>query len=112
MNPKFSLFLFWLILGFSPIVGGLSVNLISPVFLVLLASVAGFCYFLFPVIKNGQTSAIFDKFWSIFDRPTILLTYAQFIDIFIEQPIAQEHYGTMFYAVFYINNNRRDDTQE
>ncbi len=61
MNPKISLFLFWLILGFSPIVGGMSVNLISPVFLVLLASITGFIYFLFPLAKNKQTSAMFDK---------------------------------------------------
>ncbi|MBQ4493531.1 MAG: DMT family transporter [Elusimicrobiaceae bacterium] len=61
MNPKFSLLLFWLILGFSPIIGGLSVNLISPVFLVLLASIMGFVYFLFPIIKNKQFRAIFEK---------------------------------------------------
>ena len=61
MNPKVSLLLFWLILGFSPIVGGLSLNLISPVFLVLLASITGFIYFLFPVTKNKQFTAIFDK---------------------------------------------------
>lgn len=61
MNPKLSLILFWLILGFSPIIGGLSVNLISPVFLVLLASLAGFAYFLFPVLKNKEFAQIFDK---------------------------------------------------
>lgn len=61
MNPQFSLLLFWLILGFSPIIGGLSVNLISPVFLVLLASIMGFVYFLFPVVKNKQFSAMFEK---------------------------------------------------
>lgn len=61
MNPKLSLILFWLILGFSPIIGGLSVNLISPVFLVLLASIAGFAYFLFPVIRNKEFAQIFDK---------------------------------------------------
>ena len=64
MNPKLSLFIFWLILGFSPIIGGLSVNLISAVFLVLLASVMGFIYFLFPVIKNKQFTKIFErKYW-------------------------------------------------
>ena len=61
MNPKLSLFIFWLILGFSPIIGGLSVNLISAVFLVLLASVMGFIYFLFPVVKNKQFAKIFEK---------------------------------------------------
>ncbi len=61
MNPKLSLFIFWLILGFSPIIGGLSVNLISPVFLVLIASIAGFLYFLFPVIRNKEFAQIFDK---------------------------------------------------
>ncbi len=61
MNPKISLLLFWLILGFSPIIGGLSVNLISPVLLVLLASIAGFIYFIFPVTKNKQLEALFDK---------------------------------------------------
>ena len=61
MNPKISLLLFWLILGFSPIIGGLSVNLISPVLLVLLASAMGFVYFLLPVTKNKQLAAMFDK---------------------------------------------------
>ena len=53
--------MFWIILGFSPIVGGLSLNLISPVLLVLLASITGFIYFLFPVSKNKQVAALFEK---------------------------------------------------
>lgn len=61
MNPKLSLLIFWLILGFSPIIGGMSVNLISPVFLVLIASIAGFLYFLFPVLKNKEFAKMFDK---------------------------------------------------
>ena len=61
MNPKISLLLFWIILGFSPIIGGLSTNLISPVFLVLIASITGFVYFSFPVLKNEQFKEIFDK---------------------------------------------------
>ena len=61
MNPKLSLFIFWLILGFSPIIGGLSVNLISAVFFFFLASVMGFIYFLFPVVKNKQFAKIFEK---------------------------------------------------
>lgn len=61
MNPKFSLLLFWLILGFSPIIGGMSVNLISPVLLVLLASIMGFVYFLPPLKKSKQIGAVFEK---------------------------------------------------
>ena len=61
MSPRVSLLLFWIILGFSPIVGGLSLNLISPVLLVLLASITGFIYFLFPVSKNKQVAALFEK---------------------------------------------------
>jgi Permeases of the drug/metabolite transporter (DMT) superfamily len=64
MNPKISLLLFWLILGFSPIIGGLSVNLIGPVLLVLLASIMGFIYFL----KDSKTKPI----WAMFDRKYIL----------------------------------------
>lgn len=61
MSPKVSLLLFWIILGFSPIVGGLSVNLISPVLLVLLASITGFIYFLFALAWKKQTGALFEK---------------------------------------------------
>ena len=61
MNPKISLFLFWIILGFSPIIGGLSTNIISPVLLVLIASILGFIYFLFPVLKGNQLKEVFDK---------------------------------------------------
>ena len=61
MNPKISLLLFWLILGFSPIIGGMSVNLISPVLLVLIASIMGFLYFLPPLKKSEQLGAVFEN---------------------------------------------------
>ena len=56
-----SLFFFWLIVGFAPIVGGISVKIIDNVLLVSIASVAGFLYFLPYLVKNKSFGILFNK---------------------------------------------------
>lgn len=56
-----SLFFFWLIVGFAPIVGGVSVKVIDNVLLVFIASVLGFLYFLPYLIKNKNFRILFNK---------------------------------------------------
>lgn len=56
-----SLFLFWLIIGFAPIIGGISVKVIDSILLVFLASLLGFLYFLPHLIKNKNFSLLFNK---------------------------------------------------
>ena len=56
-----SLFFFWLIIGFAPIFGGLSVNVIDGVLLVFLSSIIGFLYFVPYLIKNKSFGLLFKK---------------------------------------------------
>ncbi|MBQ3933642.1 MAG: DMT family transporter, partial [Elusimicrobiaceae bacterium] len=56
-----SLFFFWLIVGFAPIVGGVSVKVIDNVLLVFIASILGFLYFLPYLIKNKSFRILFNK---------------------------------------------------
>ena len=56
-----SLFFFWLIIGFAPIFGGMSVQVIDSVLLVFLASILGFLYFLPYLIKNKSFATLFSK---------------------------------------------------
>ncbi|MBO4707348.1 MAG: EamA family transporter [Elusimicrobiaceae bacterium] len=56
-----SLFFFWLIIGFAPIVGGISIKIIDNILLVFLASLIGFLYFLPYLIKNKEFTTLFNK---------------------------------------------------
>ncbi len=56
-----SLFFFWLIIGFAPIIGGVSVKVIDNILLVFIASVLGFLYFLPYLIKNESFNTLFNK---------------------------------------------------
>ena len=61
IKAYFSLFFFWLIIGFAPIFGGMSVQVIDGVLLVFLASILGFLYFLPYLIKNKNFATLFSK---------------------------------------------------
>lgn len=56
-----SLFFFWLIIGFAPIFGGVSVKVIDNILLVFLSSIIGFLYFLPYLIKNKSFGILFNK---------------------------------------------------
>ncbi len=61
IRAYFSLFFFWLIIGFAPIFGGMSVKVIDGVLLVFLASIIGFLYFLPYLIKNKSFKTLLNK---------------------------------------------------
>lgn len=56
-----SLIFFWLIIGFAPVFGGMSVNVIDGVLLVFIASIMGFLYFLPYLIKHKSFNILFNK---------------------------------------------------
>jgi len=56
-----SLLSFWLIIGFAPIIGGISVKVIDNILLVFLASVMGFLYFTPYLIKHKGFKTLFGK---------------------------------------------------
>lgn len=56
-----SLFFFWLIIGFAPIFGSISVNVIDGVLLVFLSSIIGFLYFVPYLKKNKSFGLLFKK---------------------------------------------------
>lgn len=56
-----SLIFFWLIIGFAPVFGGMSVKVIDNILLVFLASIMGFLYFVPYLIKNKAHKTLFNK---------------------------------------------------
>ncbi len=56
-----SLLFFWLIIGFAPVFGGMSVSVIDGVLLVFIASIMGFLYFLPYLIKHKSFNTLFSK---------------------------------------------------
>jgi drug/metabolite transporter (DMT)-like permease len=61
MNPIVALLFFWIILGFSPIIGKISTTVVNPVAMVLINCVLGFLFFLPFLIKRKELPALFDK---------------------------------------------------
>ena len=61
IKASFSLFLFWIIVGFSPILGGMSIKVIDNILLVFLSSILGFLYFLPYLTKNKSFGILFKK---------------------------------------------------
>jgi len=56
-----SLLFFWLIIGFAPIIGGVSVSVIDNILLVFCASIMGFLYFVPYLLKNKSFGLLFKK---------------------------------------------------